>query len=183
MLIGMDDIGMIAGQGEDFATSTRTSPHRSAPTERIEVITRGARRRWSAEQKQSIVLESLAPDAVISEICRRHEISSGQFCTWRRQLRNGELEGGHVPVLNFARAMVAEPAVACPRPALTAPSASAPHEKVDRPAPAPRRRRSRGASRADEQIEIALPDGAVVRVGSSVDQSALARVLTALKIA
>lgn len=90
MLIGMDDIGMIAEQGENFATSTRTSPHRSAPTERVEVITRGARRRWSAEQKQSIVLESLAPDAVISEICRRHEISSGQFCTWRRQLRDRE---------------------------------------------------------------------------------------------
>ena len=178
MLIVMDDIGMIAGQGDDFAMSTRTSAHKSAPTERVEVITRGARRRWLAEQKQWIVLESLTPDPVISEICRRHEISSGQFCTWRRQLRDGELAGGDVPVLNFARAMMAEPAVAYPRPALTAPSAPALSEKVDRPAPAPQRRRSRGASRADEQIEIALPGGAVVRVGSLVDQSALARVLT-----
>lgn len=180
MLIGMDDIGMIAGQDEDFARRTHTSPHRSAPTERVEVITRGARRRWSAEEKQLIVLESLAPGAVILEICRRHEISSGQFCTWRRQLRDSRLAGGAVPVPTFARATMAEPAAASPTPALIAPLAPAPSEAVDRPAPVPRRRRSR-ASRADEQIEIALPDGAVVRVGSSVDQSALARVLTALK--
>jgi transposase len=179
MLIGMDDIGMIAGQGEDFATSTRTSPRRSTPTDRVEVITRGARRRWSAEEKQSIVLESLAPGAVISEICRRHEISSGQFCTWRRQLRDGRLAGGIVPVPAFARAVVAEPAAAGPVPPSIVSSAPAPSEAADRPAP--RRRRSRGASRADEQIAIALPDGAVVRVGPSVDQSALARVLMALK--
>ncbi len=39
-------------------------------------------------------------------------------------------------------------------------------------------RRGRGA---DSRIEIALPDGAVVRVGSAVDQWALVRVLAALR--
>jgi hypothetical protein len=35
------------------------SAHRSAPIERVEVITRGARRRWSMTEKWAIVAERL----------------------------------------------------------------------------------------------------------------------------
>ncbi len=46
-----------------------------------------------------------------------------------------------------------------------------------------RQRRSRGHSQAGSgaQIEIALPNGAMIRVGTAVDQMALARVLAALR--
>jgi transposase len=54
---------------------------------RVEVITRPERRRrWSAEQKQAIVAESLAPGAVVTEIARRAEIGPGQIYRWRREI-------------------------------------------------------------------------------------------------
>ena len=54
---------------------------------RVEVITGPERRRrWSAEQKQAIVAESLAPGAVVTEIARRAEIGPGQIYRWRREI-------------------------------------------------------------------------------------------------
>jgi hypothetical protein len=47
---------------------------------RVEVITgRERRRRWSAEQKRAIVLESFAPGAIVSDVARGADISSGQI--------------------------------------------------------------------------------------------------------
>ncbi|MGH8414714.1 MAG: IS66-like element accessory protein TnpA [Gammaproteobacteria bacterium] len=58
----------------------------SAHTQRIEVITRGERRRrWSAEEKQAIVAESLEPNASVAGIARKHGIGTGQLYGWRRQ--------------------------------------------------------------------------------------------------
>ena len=58
----------------------------SARPQRIEVITRGERRRrWSVEQKQAIVAESLEPHASIAGIARRHGIGTGQLYGWRHQ--------------------------------------------------------------------------------------------------
>ena len=57
---------------------------------RVEVITGPEwRRRWSAEQRRAIVVESLAPGAVVSEIARRAEIGPGQIYRWRRELGVG----------------------------------------------------------------------------------------------
>ena len=58
---------------------------------RVEVITGPQRRRrWSAEQKRTIVAESLAPGAVVTEIARRADIGPGQIYRWRRQLGAGK---------------------------------------------------------------------------------------------
>src|SRR6516165_5816118 len=58
---------------------------------RVEVITGPERRRrWSAEQKRTIVAESLAPGAVVTEIARRADIGPGQIYRWRRQLGAGK---------------------------------------------------------------------------------------------
>ena len=55
---------------------------------RIEVITgTGRRRRWTAETKARIVAESLAGDASISEVARRHDLRPQQLFGWRRQAR------------------------------------------------------------------------------------------------
>ena len=63
--------------------TTRTSTR----TQRVEVITRGERRRrWSIEEKREIVAESLQPGIGPSEIILKHGISSGQLYTWRQQL-------------------------------------------------------------------------------------------------
>jgi transposase len=55
---------------------------------RVEVITGPERRRrWSDEQKRAIVTASLAPGAVVSEVARRADVSSGQIYRWRQELR------------------------------------------------------------------------------------------------
>jgi transposase len=55
---------------------------------RIEVLAGPERRRrWSTEQKQSIVAEAFAPGASVCEVARRRDILPGQIYRWRRDLR------------------------------------------------------------------------------------------------
>ena len=44
------------------------------------------RRRWTADQKLKIVLETLQSDQKLAEICRRESISPTQVYHWRKQL-------------------------------------------------------------------------------------------------
>jgi transposase len=47
---------------------------------RAEVITGPERRRrWTDEQKQAIVAETLEPGAVVAEVARRAEVGPGQI--------------------------------------------------------------------------------------------------------
>jgi transposase len=49
----------------------------SEPRGRIDIrVGVGRRRRWSVEAKGRIVAESYAPGAVVSEVARRHDMSS-----------------------------------------------------------------------------------------------------------
>src|SRR3954468_855874 len=43
------------------------------------------RRRWSRDDKMRIIEETLAPGAVVTEIARRHGISTSLVFTWRRR--------------------------------------------------------------------------------------------------
>ena len=66
--------------------SAHKSTHMSARPQRIEVITRGERRRrWSPEQKQAIVAASLEPNISIASVARKHGIGTGQLYGWRHQ--------------------------------------------------------------------------------------------------
>jgi len=104
------------GMGTESDASSHTSARMTTPRPRIEVITGvERRRRWSWEQKQAIVAESLSPHASAAAIARRHGIGTGQLYTWRRQLLKRQLAGPP----RFARVEVAvEP------PRLTGPIAS-----------------------------------------------------------
>jgi transposase-like protein len=74
-----------AAEGSD--RSTHTTDRMSTRSRRIEVITRGERRcRWSLEEKQAIVAESLAPHASMMAVARRHGIGMGQLYGWRHPL-------------------------------------------------------------------------------------------------
>jgi transposase len=54
---------------------------------RVEVITRGERRRrWTAEQKREIVAESLGRELTPTEVARKHGIGTGQLYGWRQRL-------------------------------------------------------------------------------------------------
>jgi transposase len=141
--------------------------------QRIEVITRGERRRrWSIEEKREIVAASLQPDVRPSEIMQRHGITSGQLYAWRQQLTRRI--GSHLapPAPSFARVAVeseqqnATPSTEVSRAALARRAA-----QVSLPS----------ASRTRGLIEIVLPEGTSVRVDAHVDDRALRCVLGVLR--
>jgi transposase len=79
----MDDVPQPPGLEE----SAHTTGRKSARIQRMEIITRGERRRsWTLEQKREIVAESLGSELTPTEVARKHAISSGQLYTWRQQL-------------------------------------------------------------------------------------------------
>jgi transposase len=150
----------------------------TARTQRIELITRGERRRrWSIEEKREIVAESLRPGVRPSEIIQRHGITSGQLYAWRQQLTRrvgGELAlpGDQAqPAPRFARVDVASRQLQ----ENTTPAAETPLARPSVQVPLSTVSRMRGL------IEIVLPGGASVRVDAQVDDRALRCVLGALR--
>ena len=120
--------------------------------QRLEVISgTGRRRRFSDEFRARVVEETLAPDAVVSRIARRHGLTPQQVFTWRRQAREAFREGA-------AEAPMFVPAVIGERPV----SGAAVSER----------------SSGIVEIEIA---GSIVRVGRGADAATVAAVIAALK--
>jgi transposase len=66
---------------------------------RLEVVSTGARRRWTLEEKQRIVSESYGGSRLVSVTARRNRLSTSQLFTWRRLAREGKLSGDAAPVL------------------------------------------------------------------------------------
>ena len=145
---------------------------------------RGGRRSWSAEGKRQIVEESRRPGASVSVVARRHDLNANLLFTWRRQV--GAVAGPEA---------AEPPAAATPEPAEFVLIGVFGSAKDDGPALVASTVRPRGAGVAEfrpaaphpalEQrpgvIEIDLPEGVGVRVGSFVNERALSRVLRVLK--
>ena len=56
---------------------------------RVEVLTGPERRRrWSAEEKRSIVAEAFAPGASVCVVARRRDVVPGQIYRWRNEVRS-----------------------------------------------------------------------------------------------
>ena len=135
---------------------------KSEAVRRVEVITgTGRRRRFSEDYKAQIVVETLAPGAVVSEVARRHGLSPQQLFGWRRQARQpleataGKDASLFVPVV-IDSALPAQ-AVCCRG-----------------------RGRMRQVDRTAGVIEVEI-DGVTVRVGRGVEAKTVAAVLRALK--
>jgi len=130
-----------------------------SPISRVEVITTGARRRWTVAEKRRIVAESYSEP--VSATARRNGLSASQLFGWRRQARQGRLGGEAVP------ALVPVEITAAPGPTTTC---------APQPAPfSPAAQRTRAGI-----IEIEL-GGCRVRVDRDVDGEALQRVLGLLR--
>jgi transposase len=130
---------------------------------RIEVITgTGRRRRFSDDDKARIVEETLAPEAVVSEVARRHGITPQQLFGWRRQARHPAAVSSNTAARpQFVPAVVEAPL----------------------PERATRRRegsRKRQMDRSSGIIEVEI-DGVTVRVGRGAEAKTVAAVLRALK--
>ncbi|USJ25541.1 IS66-like element accessory protein TnpA [Ensifer adhaerens] len=71
------------------------------------------RRRWSLEDRARILAEAFAPGAVVSEVARRCEVSTGLIYTWRRQALVQETDPAFVPakLVDFTSSDVVEPAM------------------------------------------------------------------------
>lgn len=126
---------------------------------RLEVITgTGRRRQFPKDFKAAIVEETLATDAVVSEVARRHGLTPQQVFTWRRQLRREAVLSTEAP--QFVPAVIG--------PSLPARTAQR------------GRKRSRRAERTTGIIEVEI-DGVTVRVGRGAETKIVAAVLRALK--
>jgi transposase len=148
--------------------SAHTTSRTSARNGRVEIITRGERRRsWTADQKSQIVAESLGPELTPTEVARKHGISSGQLYTWRQQRLNVQTAVVTRAAPRFAEVDLARgpsPVEAADPQLLEVPAASTPS----------------APSRPEGLIEVVLPGGVVVRMDAHVDGGALRRVLAAL---
>ncbi len=131
----------------------------SGEVRRFEVIN-GAigRRRWSADDRARIVEETLAPDAVVSAVARRHGLTPQQLFTWRREARK-RLEVETPP--SFVPAVVVAP------------------EPMVAKEPPPRAKR-RAPRRRAVAIELEA-SGVTVRIGDGASPATIAAVIGALK--
>ena len=109
------------------------------------------RRRWRAAEKAQIVAESLAPEARVSEVARRHAVHPNQLHAWRRQVRT------------------AVPAVAPDGRPRFVPVAIAPGHSV-----------AAGAG-TEAAIEVVLRNGRVLRLPASVAPARAAALADALE--
>ena len=121
------------------------------------------RRQWRVENKLRIVAEAERPGACFVEVARRYEVSRSVLWAWRKQARQGVL-------VAEAAAMFVPVQVARDLPAPSSWAGAA-------PAAAP----AANDTAAAERIEIALPDGTVIRVREAIGAVALRRVMAALR--
>jgi transposase len=65
------------------------------------------RRRWTPAEKLQIVEQSLASDASVNEVARRHSINPGMLHRWRHEARTGTLPRTPESKAQFALVAVA----------------------------------------------------------------------------
>jgi transposase len=111
------------------------------------------RRRWPAEEKLRIVLETLEPGVSVPVVARRHSVNANQLFIWRGQHRRGEL---------IARADGAHQATLVP-------------VQIQQPAPEPAEHEVRCESSPEPvgAMEIQFSGGQRVKVWGRIDAKAL----------
>lgn len=131
------------------------------------------RRRWSAEEKSRIVAEASAPGAKVAEVARRQDVSRNLIYFWRRAASRGVLGDAAVGALPGLVPVVVS--AADERPVPDAADATPAVEKGRSPASA--------ATRAEEAIEVVLPDETRLTVRGRVEERTLRAVIRALRLA
>ena len=136
---------------------------------RLEVISTGARRRWTLAEKQRIVAESYDGRRQVLATARRNGLSGSQLFTWRRLAREGRLVEADNGV-TFAQVMISCEA-----------STSSPPSLPERLVSAENSPSSSCPIGVAGRIEIVLTHGRRVIVDHGVDAAALAWVVAVLE--
>jgi transposase len=125
-------------------------------TEIMDTTSRVKRRHkvWPEALKREIVAACLVPGASVSMIARQYDVNTNQVFTWRRL---------YAEALDAPVAQLLPVVVTAEQPAALPPASPAP--------PAP----------SSDVIEIELPSGYRVRIGSTIKAAALRAVLDALE--
>jgi transposase len=132
-----------------------------------EVISVVARRRhWTLEQKLALVEEVSRPGTSVAAVADRHGMSRSLLFDWRRQVREGTMPG--VVRADAAPAFVAVHVIDDAR-----------TPRTPRP-PSPSRSRVERPGKAASMIEVALPNGRVLRVSEAIRPEVLGRLAAAL---
>jgi transposase-like protein len=135
----------------------------------IEVVGRIERRRiWSAREKAALLAEVDAEGGKVRLVARRHRISESLLYNWRSARKAAAIAAGAAESVAFVPVGVIESAD------------SGDPEVLALPNPEPSRPPSFSAGKAGA-IEIAMPNGARICVDAFVNETALARVLRAMK--
>jgi transposase len=135
----------------------------------IEVMGRIERRRtWSAREKAALLAEVDAEGGKVRLVARRHRISESLLYNWRSARKAAAIAAGAPESVAFVPVGVIESADSCGP------------ERLALPNPEPSRPASSGDGKAGA-IEIAMPNGARICVDAFVNETALARVLRAMK--
>jgi transposase len=129
---------------------------------RLEVFTgAGRRRKWSDEDKARIVTETVASEASVCAVARRHGLSPQQLFGWRRQMREAAARHSEAEELEFV------PAV------------------MDDDASALALRRRRKAPRCKSAPDVGMieveVDGVTIRASRGADANTIAAIVQALK--
>jgi len=63
----------------------------TSTADRVEIITSGQRRRWTAAEKMRLVEETFVPGMTVSLVARQNGVNPNQLFTWRRLAAQGAL--------------------------------------------------------------------------------------------
>ena len=121
----------------------------------MEIILGQARRRWSEDEKRTLVAETFADGQTVNGVARRHNISRSMLFGWRKQ---------YCGTLGFAPSST--PIGLAPV-AITGPEPGTPPTSPARPAAMP-------------LIELELASGARLRISGSADPGLVTAVMQAL---
>lgn len=127
-------------------------------TERVEIVTRGERRRsYTPEDKTRLLEETATPGARVLEVAQRHGISPSLLHRWRREAEGRPLRKMTRPLPRLVPLLVEAPGA----------SSSCPTAATN------------GAVGAT--IEVVLRNGRVLRVGAASDVAVVARLAQMLE--
>jgi transposase len=147
------------------AAGDTTSHTSGRMTGRMTVIARvSERRHWTVDQKLGMLRDAFGSGGEVRTAMERHEVSSGQLYTWRKQAMSGALSGVAAPVLPAPPSR--------PVPCFAAVEIAEPEQPPPQLIPEP------PSPIGITQIGITLPSGIKLTVDAGVDADALARVLS-----